>query len=229
MPNTKKTSKCCQISLNFGQKCDEISPNLVTLILLLCESIDHRYLREIDCSFAIVGGLAAGMNVGANQYTCPTYSVKKCFSATPGNITTTVNRGRRAGPMSRLLFLDVYVVYSRISGRQNEERGVGEDRLRTRVFFFLLFGPFGRSGSCLGRSLEGHFGSSNRISTSFFVQVKVRFHWRFGSTKTSTFSSSENATTFDALKIVIHEKTQRKLCAKKSTFSLCQNANVNKF
>ena len=37
----------------------------------------HRHLREIDCSLAIVGGSAAALNVGANQYTLPTYSTKK--------------------------------------------------------------------------------------------------------------------------------------------------------
>ena len=50
------------------------------------------------------------LNIGANQYSCPTYSAKVCFIAATatGDITTTVNRGRLAGPMSGLLVLDVY-------------------------------------------------------------------------------------------------------------------------
>ena len=70
----------------------------------------HRHLREIDCSSAIVGGPAAGPESGANQYTCHACGAKKCFiaAAAAGNITTTVNKGRQAGPMSSLLLLDVY-------------------------------------------------------------------------------------------------------------------------
>ena len=42
-----------------------------------------------------------------------TYSTKKCFiaAAAAGNITTTVNKGRQARPMSSLLPLDVFAVY----------------------------------------------------------------------------------------------------------------------
>ena len=59
----------------------------------------HRHLREIDCSLAVVGGLATGAECGANQYTCHPYGAKKCFivAAAAGDITTTVNRGRWAG------------------------------------------------------------------------------------------------------------------------------------
>ena len=49
------------------------------------------------------------LNPGANQYTGPTCGAKKCFivAAVAGNITTSVNKGRRTGPMSSLLLLDV--------------------------------------------------------------------------------------------------------------------------
>ena len=60
---------------------------------------------------AIVGGPAAGSESGGiNQYTGPTYSTKKCFiaAAADGDITTTVNKGRRDGPMSSLLLVDDY-------------------------------------------------------------------------------------------------------------------------
>ena len=54
--------------------------------------------------------MALALNPGANQYTGPACGTKKCFiaAAAAGDITTTVNKGRRAGPMSSLLFLDVY-------------------------------------------------------------------------------------------------------------------------
>ena len=70
----------------------------------------HRHLREIDCSSAIVGGPALALNPGANQYTGPTCGIKKFFiaAAVAGNITTTVNKDRRAEPVSSLLLLDVY-------------------------------------------------------------------------------------------------------------------------
>ena len=60
-------------------------------------------------------GQLLGLNLGANQYTGPTYSAKKCFigAAGAGNITTTVNKGRRAMPMSSLLPSDVYGVVER--------------------------------------------------------------------------------------------------------------------
>ena len=50
------------------------------------------------------------LNQGANQYTGPSCGTKKCFiaAAAAGDITSTVNKGRRAGPMSSLLILDVY-------------------------------------------------------------------------------------------------------------------------
>ena len=52
------------------------------------------------------------LNPGAKQYTSPTNSAKKCFisSAASGDITTTVNKCRRVGPMISLLLLDVYVL-----------------------------------------------------------------------------------------------------------------------
>ena len=66
----------------------------------------HRHLREIDHSSAIVGGPAAAwavaLNLGANQYTGPTFSSKACYMVA-GKITTSVNKGRQAGPMSSLL------------------------------------------------------------------------------------------------------------------------------
>ena len=49
------------------------------------------------------------LNPGANQYTGP---AKKCFiaAAAAGDITTIVNKGRWAGPMSSLLLLDVLLL-----------------------------------------------------------------------------------------------------------------------
>ena len=68
--------------------------------------LNHRYLREIDRSLDVVGGLAAilamTLHPGANQYTEPTYSVKVCFMVA-FDITTTVNKGRQAWPMRGLL------------------------------------------------------------------------------------------------------------------------------
>ena len=74
------------------------------------EPSTHRYLREIDCSLTVVGRPPLALNPGANQYTSPAYSAKKCFivAAAAGNITTTVNKGRQSKPMSSLLLLDVY-------------------------------------------------------------------------------------------------------------------------
>ena len=50
------------------------------------------------------------LNPGTNQYSGPACGAKKCFieAGEAGDITTTVNKGRRAGPMSSLLLLDVY-------------------------------------------------------------------------------------------------------------------------
>ena len=64
---------------------------------------------------AVVGGPAAGAESWANQYTGPACGAKKCFiaaAAAAGNITTTVYKCRWAGPMSSLLLLDVYVIYT---------------------------------------------------------------------------------------------------------------------
>ena len=89
--------------------CKVIEPRYLELIESKHMSSYHRNLREIDCSSAIVGGPAAGAESGANQYTGPACGAKKCFiaAAVAGNITTTVNKGRRVRPMS-LLLLDVY-------------------------------------------------------------------------------------------------------------------------
>ena len=66
----------------------------------------YRHLREIDCSSAVVGGLAAAwamvLNPGAKQCTGPTLSTKACFMVA-GDITTSVNKGRWAVPLSSIL------------------------------------------------------------------------------------------------------------------------------
>ena len=70
------------------------------------KSFIHRHLREIDCSSAIVGGpvspWAMALNMGVNQCTGPAFSTKACFMVA-GDITTSVNKGRQAGPTSCLL------------------------------------------------------------------------------------------------------------------------------
>ena len=46
---------------------------------LLCRlSHNHRHLREIGCSLAIVGGVGQllALNVGANQHNCLSYGAK---------------------------------------------------------------------------------------------------------------------------------------------------------
>ena len=55
----------------------------------------------------IVGRLAAGTECRGKSIHSPANSAKKCFIAA-ADITTTVNKGRQAGPMSSLLLLDVY-------------------------------------------------------------------------------------------------------------------------
>ena len=59
-------------------------------------------------------GWPLALNPGANQYTGPAGGAKKCFiaAAAAGDITTTVNKGKRAGPMSSLLLLDVYALHA---------------------------------------------------------------------------------------------------------------------
>ena len=52
-------------------------------------------------------GQPLALYLGANPYTGPACGANKCFIAA-GYITTTINQGRRAGPMSSLLLLDVY-------------------------------------------------------------------------------------------------------------------------
>ena len=70
----------------------------------------HRHLRDIDSSLSIVGGLAVGAESGGKSIHWPQCGAKKCFiaAAEVGNISTTVNKGRWAGPMSSLLLIDVY-------------------------------------------------------------------------------------------------------------------------
>ena len=57
-----------------------------------------------------MAGWPLALNLGANQYTDLQCGTKKCFivAAAPDKITTTVNKGRQARPMSNLLLLDVY-------------------------------------------------------------------------------------------------------------------------
>ena len=61
-----------------------------------------------------MAGRPLALYPGANQYTGPACGAKKCFivAAAAGDITTTINKGRRAGPMSSLLLLDVYGYHS---------------------------------------------------------------------------------------------------------------------
>ena len=63
----------------------------------------HRHLREFDFLLGVVArpAIASDMelNPGAIQYTRLAYSAKVCFMAF-GDITTSVNKGRRPGPMS---------------------------------------------------------------------------------------------------------------------------------
>ena len=79
------------------------------------ESCNHRHPREIDRSSAIVVGLAAaqaspgnGTESGGISIHWPAFSAKTCFLLA-GDITTSVNKGRQARPMSGLSHLDVYV------------------------------------------------------------------------------------------------------------------------
>ena len=55
-------------------------------------------------------GQLLALNQGANQNTGPACGAKKCFiaAAVAGDITTIVNKGRQAGPLSSPLLLDVY-------------------------------------------------------------------------------------------------------------------------
>ena len=57
-----------------------------------------------------MAGQPLALNPGAYQYTGPACDTKKYFigAAVAGDITTTVIKGRQAGPMSSLLILDVY-------------------------------------------------------------------------------------------------------------------------
>ena len=41
---------------------------------------NHRHLREIDCSLAVVVGPAAGTEYVGKSNTCLAYSAKVCFS-----------------------------------------------------------------------------------------------------------------------------------------------------
>ena len=64
---------------------------------------EHRHIREIDCSSAIVGGLATAYSHGAESGAAP-----KCFLMVVGNITTTSIENKftrtRAGNFSCPLF-----------------------------------------------------------------------------------------------------------------------------
>ena len=72
------------------------------------DSCNHRHLREIYCSPAIVGRPAApwamALNPGANEYTGPSLSAKACCMVA-GDITTSVNKGQAN---ERSTYLDVY-------------------------------------------------------------------------------------------------------------------------
>ena len=59
--------------------------------------MEHRHLREIDCSSAEVGMRA--LNPGANQNTGPARGAKKCFiaAAAAGDITNAVNKADSMG------------------------------------------------------------------------------------------------------------------------------------
>ena len=70
-----------------------------------------------------MAGCLLALIPGANQYTGPACGAKKFFiaAAAAGDITTTVNKGRQAGPMSSLLLLDVYaLVIQRCFSLQNK-------------------------------------------------------------------------------------------------------------
>ena len=78
----------------------EGTPSLVAL------RHNHEHLRDLDHSSAIVGrpatAWAMALNPGANQYTGPAFRATASFMVS-GDTTTSVNKGRRAGPMSGLL------------------------------------------------------------------------------------------------------------------------------
>ena len=61
--------------------------------------------------------------MGANQYTGPACGAKKCLiaAAAAGDITISVNKGRRAGPMSSLLLLDVYGLFPKFCKSYSSE------------------------------------------------------------------------------------------------------------
>ena len=108
----------------------------------------HRHLREIDCSSPIVGMPAAAwataLNLRANQYTGPKFSTKACFMVA-GDITTSVNKGRRAGPMSDLLIQMSLIVESTWRGRIKPTvskmimKMLARDKTTKNVFLLLLF------------------------------------------------------------------------------------------
>ena len=57
----------------------------------------------MDRSLDIVGcGLGNGTESGGKSIHCPAFSAEACFMVA-GDIITSVNKGRRAGPMSGLL------------------------------------------------------------------------------------------------------------------------------
>ena len=69
-------------------------------------TLSHRHLREIDLligrSWWAGCNMSNGTESGGKRYTGPAYITKACFKVA-GDITTAVNKGRRARPMSGLL------------------------------------------------------------------------------------------------------------------------------
>ena len=76
---------------------------------------NHRHLVEIGRSLAIVGVRAAALGnctePGGKSIHWPTFSAKACFMVA-GNIITSINKGRRATPMSGLLMSLITSIYA---------------------------------------------------------------------------------------------------------------------
>ena len=75
---------------------------VVIMTKIIAARSHHKHLRGIDRSSAIVAPWAMALNQGPDQYTGPVFSAKACFMVA-GDITTNVNKGRRARPMCGLL------------------------------------------------------------------------------------------------------------------------------
>ena len=73
---------------------------------------------------AIFVGPATGAESWGKSIHWPACGAKKCFiaAAVAGDITTTVNKGRRARPMSSLLLLDVYARNILLFGKKNRDQ-----------------------------------------------------------------------------------------------------------